>query len=96
MSAIEQAFREAAENDDGPFGKYFYSQPTGEIILYDMKCQIFLEPAFWKALGISRGWKTAKRIKDREWFLNWHRFIDHLAQGNDPESFFQELLAPHK
>lgn len=27
----------------------------------------------------------------REWFHQWHRFIDHLAEGKDAESFFKEL-----
>jgi len=26
------------------------------------------------------------------WQLHWHRFIDHLAEGKDAESFFAELL----
>lgn len=26
------------------------------------------------------------------WLINWHRFIDHLAEGKDAESFFQQLL----
>ncbi len=26
------------------------------------------------------------------WEYAWHRFIDHLAEGKDAESFFNELL----
>ncbi len=26
-----------------------------------------------------------------EWIVNWHRFIDHLAQGESIESFFEKL-----
>jgi hypothetical protein len=26
------------------------------------------------------------------WLLHWHRFIDHLAEGKDPEEFFNNLL----
>lgn len=26
------------------------------------------------------------------WEANWHRFIDHLAEGKDIESFFKGLL----
>lgn len=26
------------------------------------------------------------------WKYNWHRFIDHLAEGKDAESFFTSLL----
>ncbi len=27
-----------------------------------------------------------------DWKMNWHNFIDHLAEGKDAESFFNELL----
>lgn len=27
-----------------------------------------------------------------EWKFYWHRFIDHLAEGKDAESFFNQLL----
>lgn len=27
-----------------------------------------------------------------EYKYHWHRFIDHLAEGKDAESFFKELL----
>jgi hypothetical protein len=30
--------------------------------------------------------------KSKLWLVNWHRFIDHLAEGKDAESFFNELL----
>jgi hypothetical protein len=26
------------------------------------------------------------------WLYHWHRFIDHLAEGKDTESFFEQLL----
>jgi hypothetical protein len=26
-----------------------------------------------------------------EWLYQWHRFIDHLAEGKDAESFFESL-----
>lgn len=26
------------------------------------------------------------------WVMEWHRFIDHLAEGKDAESFFKDLL----
>lgn len=26
------------------------------------------------------------------WLTNWHDFINHLAEGKDPESFFQLIL----
>jgi len=27
-----------------------------------------------------------------QWLIEWHRFIDHLASGGDPEEFFKTLL----
>lgn len=70
----------------------FYHQPT-----------IFLDPLFWQALGKARGWSdfTEEHYTDRRdrtysrthptWNLNWHRFIDHLAEGKSAESFFKTL-----
>lgn len=31
-------------------------------------------------------------VETYEWSYYWHRFIDHLAEGKDAESFFSELL----
>jgi hypothetical protein len=45
----------------------------------------FVSPSFWKSLGRARGW-----LPD-VWRGHWHRFIDHLADGNDAESFFRDL-----
>ena len=55
-------------------------------------------------LGTALGWKDgiyAKpgynglhpegSIRIEEWKRNWHRFIDHLADGKTAESFFDTL-----
>jgi hypothetical protein len=42
------------------------------------------DPDFWKALSTSRNDVNA-------WRFHWHRFIDHLADGKDAESFFAAL-----
>lgn len=26
------------------------------------------------------------------WLYHWHRFIDHIAEGKDADSFFKELI----
>jgi hypothetical protein len=31
------------------------------------------------------------KSKDKNWIMVWHRFIDHLAEGKDAESFFAAL-----
>jgi hypothetical protein len=64
-----------------------------------------LNPLFWKALGKACGWfypdgrsvakyinNDPKRTQKDLWLWHWHRFIDHLAEGKDEESFFNELL----
>jgi len=59
--------------------------------------QILLDPLFWQAFGKSRGWGTEPAATTpsgfpvQEWLMFWHRFIDHLAEGKDAESFFQSL-----
>jgi len=66
-----------------------------------------LNPLFWQALGKKMGWKEVKneslsKTDDfggfyylQEWLKHWHRFIDHLAEGKDIESFFIQFLNPH-
>ena len=44
---------------------------------------IFLDPEFWCALGRTLGWHH-----EPVWKGYWQRFIDHLAHGNTPASFF--------
>lgn len=69
------------------------------------KNAILLDPLFWKALGKSVGWKDVERydkeggfssikgwIRIEGWVNNWHHFINHLAEGEDAESFFNELI----
>ena len=54
------------------------------------------DPKFWQALGKAMGWNKLapyelvnKNIP--EWHYHWHKFIDHLAEGGDPTSFFNQL-----
>ena len=48
---------------------------------------------FWQALGKSLGWKIdLYENGEFEWVHFWHRFIDHLAEGKTPDTFFEELL----
>jgi len=44
------------------------------------------DPNFWKAFAKARGWQDTGA-----WLDNWHRYIDHIAFGNDAESFFAAL-----
>ena len=70
--------------------------------------ETFLDPEFWQALGRALGWDhklmTIHAIENgrptivtrarQHWLSHWHRFIDHLAEGKDAESFFASLALP--
>lgn len=58
-----------------------------------------LTPEFWKCLGKAEGWvnsSTRNQIDQLEivnrWEVEWHKLIDHLAEGKDINSFFDNLL----
>lgn len=66
----------------------------------------YLDPLFWQALGKSLGWGglmfcpvcgsglgcDADEKFSKKWEYQMHRFIDHLIEGKDADSFFKELL----
>ena len=47
---------------------------------------VFLDPHCWRVLGRTLGWHH-----ERVWKGYCQRFLDHLAQGNTPASFFARL-----
>lgn len=54
-----------------------------------------LDPLFWQALFKEYISGLPFKIQDRtlpQWRQQWHRFIDHLAEGKDAESFFAEIM----
>jgi hypothetical protein len=67
--------------------------------------ETFLDPAFWHALGRAMGWDapcdlaiTCRHGTEEcwhghgaYWMYQWHCFIQHLAQGGTPETFFARL-----
>ena len=56
-----------------------------------------LDPLFWQALGKAEGWgktmtsRSGVRMRDI-YTVYWHDFVDHLAEGKDINSFFEDLL----
>ncbi len=54
---------------------------------------------FWECLGKEMGWKKTysgslgqiKHEEDKIGLKEWHKFIDHLANGNIIESYFKTL-----
>jgi hypothetical protein len=57
--------------------------------------EAWLDPHFWRALGLALGWHEGVATKclvyEQWWRQPWHRFIDHLADGKPPEAFFEHL-----
>jgi len=65
----------------------------------------FMDPHFWQALGQALGWDqtmmtmhtvengrpTVVTRTGQHWLAQWHRFIDHLAEGKTPDAFFDTL-----
>jgi hypothetical protein len=72
--------------------------------------ETFLDPAFWHALGQALGWdapcdlaitcgpgQEACRCRDGAyWMYQWHCFIQHLADGDSPDTFFARLSPPRR
>ena len=58
----------------------------------------WLDPHFWRALGLALGWYAGVEPKcliyEQWWRQPWHRFIDHLADGHTPEAFFARVPCP--
>ncbi len=54
---------------------------------------LVLDPLFWQALGKTEEWKINCNEHKYAWEHYWHNFIDHIAQGKDIDSFFNNLLA---
>jgi hypothetical protein len=59
---------------------------SGDMKYRPLLATIALDPTFWQALGKGLEWEQPDR-----WKIEWHRFIDQLADGKDVESFFASL-----
>ena len=106
MTYIEQAIKEAVDHGYQPnVERYPEMEGISPLqIAVAMQADVFIDPAFWKALGKKRGWTTDDDFKywqksvaeweDKYWKKFWHRFIDHLAEDKDAESFFKALDSP--
>lgn len=93
-------------NKDGTLGGWWYKWKSeneyGEEIELENPCcfdhihyqqSLFLDPLFWQALGKGLGWTWEGEHETGipAWNRVWHSFIDHLAEGKDINSFFEEL-----
>ena len=56
--------------------------------------RVYLDRDFWYYLGKQQKWQSIDtyRAKWIPWISAWHNFIDHLAEGKDIDSFFNNLL----
>jgi len=98
MTYVEQAIREAVK------GGYKASSLDFLLNLPEYaQSQLWIDPLFWLALSKARDWKVTDYCfgcgydegstdNTPVWKVKWHRFIDHLADGKDAESYFKSLL----
>ncbi len=116
MKHIEKAIRDAVEEGWHPDGfspeSVILDEFDGEIAYISLYGgdeheelelhleQIFLDPAFWQALGKARGWGesnlAAGSVSDGLWPISWWKiyavnFFQHIMDGDDAESFFATL-----
>jgi hypothetical protein len=90
MNNVQQAIRDAAEKGGYRY-RWWRVNDLDQIEGYNglqlrALSEHFHDPDFWKALARGRKWEDVNA-----WRFHWHRFIDHLADGKDVESFFAAL-----
>jgi hypothetical protein len=90
MNSIQQAIRDAAEKGGYRYRSWKVNNLEQNVGYNTLQLRAlsehFHDPDFWKALALARKWEDPNA-----WRFHWHRFIDHLADGKDAESFFATL-----
>jgi hypothetical protein len=97
---IEEVIKKAIEG--GYDVSKFLVEGDGVKIWLALDCmgdfpEIAIDPSFWQSLSTALRWsencsESLKRIwPEGIWQREWHRFIDHLADGKSAESFFETL-----
>lgn len=73
---------------------FIYKSSHKNVSFKDM----LIDSKFWQSLGKAMGWVIYEDCfncqsdkKQEEWLYHWHRFINHLAEGKDINSFFETL-----
>lgn len=100
ISAYKDVFVEQKQSGDW----YFFPKDENLKALFHCSIhQLLLDPQFWQALGKALGWgdicinchnsvsSCCEEKYNKDWKYYWHKFIDHLADGKDIESFFKTL-----
>lgn len=89
-TAVEQFIEDAIAG-----GAKFSEWKSAEDVLSDWDFDLglaLLRPDVWQAVGKTRGWRTELYENGEvEWQHIWHRFIDHLAEGDTIESALTKL-----
>ena len=91
---VEQAIKKAIEGGWKPDSRNRLLKLNDEHDRYLHVRSIFLDPSFWQSLGKALEWKPYLPHEGSwygTWWMEWHRFIDHLANGKDAEEFFEGL-----
>jgi hypothetical protein len=90
VNSVQQAIREAAEKGGYRYRSWKVNdlEPNEGYNALQLRAlpEHLHDPDFWKALATARKWQDVNA-----WRFHWHRFIDHLADGGDVESFFGAL-----
>jgi hypothetical protein len=90
VNSVQQAIREAAEKGGYRYRSWKVNdlEPNEGYNALQLRAlpEHLHNPDFWKALATARKWQDVNA-----WRFHWHRFIDHLADGGDVESFFAAL-----
>lgn len=86
--AIEGGYRKATGLDWLYVERYFDTH---------QRTALLLDPLFWQALGKAEGWNKDKTFEGDgitliSWKREWHKFIDHLAEGKPVDDFFNKIL----
>lgn len=97
MTKIQEAIQLAIKS--GYRGKEVWANLDGSKwsvnALYPIS-DILLNPLFWLNLGKALRWEKVSNLDKVAlvggWQYQMHRFIDHLIEGKDAESYFEALL----
>lgn len=93
--AILRSIEGGYERKNGSFSLPMKLNDEFDIWEYDYNA-ILSDPLFWQALYKEYIPGLPFKISDRhlpQWKSERYRFIDHIAEGKDAESFFESLLA---
>jgi hypothetical protein len=90
VNSVQQAIREAAEKGGYRYRSWKVNdlEPNEGYNALRLRAlpEHLHDPDFWKALATARKWEDVNA-----WRFHWHRFIDHLADGGNVETFFAAL-----